>query len=414
MRVNLIRMRLVAESSWVIGAPEVGQAIDRPQARTGFDEPYVPGSSLAGALRSHLRTHGLSRLMGSERPTDDRDDHEEELDPSQLRVVGTGVESAGQVLLRQTAIDRDRASAASKTLRTSQVQDEGAVITLYLRYDDELDQHTLRALASWRPALGGGRSVGFGRARVAELHHGTVDLATPAGLRIWLGLGGEALFETACTNQVTPTAPQAEPWLRAEFRIVDGLLVATVGSGEREAPDVVPWTRNDVPTIEGTTLKGILRSRAAFILESLGLDVCDGAARACGVCKVCELFGSTSRAGALSVRSSAVEDSGGSAKRQHVAIDRVTGGAASGLLFSEEILTQGRFTVAVDALDGEPADWARALLLHVFADLHDGLVGIGSRTTRGLGTVALTDPTALDELRPEKTPSTVAFKELVQ
>ncbi|MGH8897662.1 MAG: RAMP superfamily CRISPR-associated protein [Egibacteraceae bacterium] len=413
MRVTLIRMRLVTESSWVIGAPEVGQAIDRPQARTGFDEPYAPGSSLAGALRSHLRAQGLSHLMGSERPTVDHDNHEEGLDPSRLRVVGTGVESTGQVLLRQTAIDRNRASAASKTLRAGEVQDAGATVTLYLRCDGGLDESTLQALASWQPAFGGGRSVGFGRARVAEFRHGTVDLATPAGLRAWLQLGGQALFETVCTNQITPPTPHAEPWLRAEFRIVDGLLVATMGSGEREAPDAVPWTRKGVPTIEGTTLKGVLRSRAALILESLGLDVCDGAARACGVCKVCELFGSTCRGGALSVRSSDVEDSGRSAKRQHVAIDRVTGGAASGLLFSEEILTQGRFTVAVDALDGEPPAWARALLLHVFADLHDGLVGIGSRTTRGLGTVALTDPTVLDELRSE-TPSTVEFKELVQ
>jgi len=80
-----------------------------------------------------------------------------------------------------------------------------------------------------------------------------------------------------------------------------------------------------------------------------------------------------------------------------VAIDRITGGAAEGRLFEEEVVVSGRFDLVVDALDGGAHPAGRRLVLQVLADLHDGLCGIGSRSTRGLGTIELEDPTVLAE-----------------
>jgi CRISPR/Cas system CSM-associated protein Csm3 (group 7 of RAMP superfamily) len=60
------------------------------------------------------------------------------------------------------------------------------------------------------------------------------------------------------------------------------------------------------------------------------------------------------------------------------------------MLFSEEVVSRGRFQLQIDPLDERvlPA-WLPAVLRHVLRDLDDGLFGIGSRTTRGLGTVSV-------------------------
>ena len=79
----------------------------------------------------------------------------------------------------------------------------------------------------------------------------------------------------------------------------------------------------------------------------------------------------------------------------HVAIDRVSGGATDRLLFSEEVVLSGRFHLRVEAEVGVP-DWAANLLRAVVRDMHDGYVGVGSDTARGLGTVRALDPPPVD------------------
>ena len=75
--------------------------------------------------------------------------------------------------------------------------------------------------------------------------------------------------------------------------------------------------------------------------------------------------------------------------RTHVAIDRFTGGARDQLLYTDEVVTAGQFRLRIYAL--EPLDDLDRLLIDVvLTDLHDGLVGIGGRTTAGLGTVRIT------------------------
>ena len=74
----------------------------------------------------------------------------------------------------------------------------------------------------------------------------------------------------------------------------------------------------------------------------------------------------------------------------HVAIDRVSGGAREHLLFGEQVLDDGRFSIAVTA-NRELPEWATALLGAALADLHEGLIGIGRGTMRGNGTVEASD-----------------------
>ncbi|WP_228454831.1 RAMP superfamily CRISPR-associated protein, partial [Streptomyces alkaliphilus] len=86
--------------------------------------------------------------------------------------------------------------------------------------------------------------------------------------------------------------------------------------------------------------------------------------------------------------------------RNHVALDRVFGGATDGLLFSQEVAESGALTLEIHH-DGEvPESVTHALHLALY-DLHTGELGIGAGTTRGYGTLRCTEPDRLEARRAE-------------
>ena len=66
----------------------------------------------------------------------------------------------------------------------------------------------------------------------------------------------------------------------------------------------------------------------------------------------------------------------------------MTGGSRQALLFTTEALAGGRVLLQIDAL-GEIPPWVPNVIRHVLRDIGDGLIGVGSRTSRGLGTLKL-------------------------
>jgi hypothetical protein len=128
-----------------------------------------------------------------------------------------------------------------------------------------------------------------------------------------------------------------------------------------------------------------------YILRSLYGDApaaaCEEQA-GCGACLSCEVFGHRGGRGRLAFRDSPIADAPTPVERTQVGIDRVTGGSCDGLLYTVAPVTGGRLTLRIDALDDVPP-WVRPAVLHVLRDLDDGLIGIGSRVTRGMGTLRL-------------------------
>ena len=405
MIVTLLVADIECTGPFAVRAPEEPEAVDLPIARDPAGNVYVPASSLAGSLRAHLRELGLAaQAMGPESFGGyDRggDEGSGAAVSSPLRFLGTITTRKGRPLGRtdtpsrgQTAINRHRGSAETGTLRTVTAAPGGTQIRLYLRYDGLLPDAVRDAIASWVPTIGGSRTTGAGRARLSGLSYGVLDLTVGDDLRTWLSLDGRALVEHVATQVVQPVAPQAPPLLKVDLRVVDGLLV----SGLRERNHIHLYRSEGVPTIEGSSLKGAIRSRAEFILRSLGVDACEGGAGTCGTCPTCEVFGSASRRALIAVTGGEILDAV-VRQREHVAIDRVTGGARAHQLFDEEVVVDGSFELRIDALTPVPA-WVKGLLLWVLRDLHDGLAGLGSRTTRGYGTVELVDPSVVAGLAP--------------
>jgi len=95
------------------------------------------------------------------------------------------------------------------------------------------------------------------------------------------------------------------------------------------------------------------------------------------------------------------EVTGTKATLDHAPVDRFTGGAADGKLFTRESWAPGStVTLSIYQLapDRPLPEWGKHLLVLAIRDLHQGLVGVGNSTTRGYGTVELDTSDALPDV----------------
>lgn len=162
--------------------------------------------------------------------------------------------------------------------------------------------------------------------------------------------------------------------------------------------------------IPGSSLKGVFRSRAEQVFRSMGLSCCNlfgensckknyeidmkkeesGKKRYETACLACRTFGCTFLAGRISFKDAyAVPGSIRFGQRNNVAINRITGAAKQGALFSPEVVEEGKFTAQVKMQNFEL--WQLAILMLIIKDLNDGFLTIGGCTTRGFGRVSVNE-----------------------
>ncbi len=414
---------------------------------------HIPGTSLAGALRSRIGLvygeatadawfgHLLPPGAGATAGTVDAVASLVWVLGSQLVDENGRPRSTDVDLRRQrwsTAINRRRAAARPYTLRGAELLAAGTRFEVFLRWDDAPPadrDRLLAALAGWRPVIGRGTSRGLGRCQVEDLRHGTIRLDQPDGLRRWLTLDGPALVRDVAADRadLTGTPAVADPTgldhtgaaatgsdavgevISVPVRIVGPLHIGGGAAQDRVDPRndrkiQALHTEDGRTVISGAALKGVLRSRTEFILRSVGLfaltcqSTADDAAP-CGGCWTCMVFGhggghdtgarSVGSRARLRVGDSVITDAH-TRTRPHVAIDRFTGGATDKLLYAVDAVESGQFTLRIEVQPSLPdPDLFRALVRLVLADLDDGLLGLGRATTRGYGSVRI-DPAAAE------------------
>lgn len=238
------------------------------------------------------------------------------------------------------------------------------------------------SMRSCRPSGSGGRGASRGAGLCTVVGCGTrvYDLSAVEGLLAWLRISApEDYPEPEPVEVDTAVAPV----LDLELEIVDGLHIGAGGPAEegRTKPNTNRVLRRGEDfLVPGTTLRGVLRSRVEYVCRVVSAPSFPD--QSCGSCRPCRLFGFSGSSGRARRAKIAVHDSTITDPvlelRQHVAVDRFTGGARDQLLYTDEVITSGRFRVRVEEL--EPIDDTERLLLDAaLTDLHDGLVGIGAR-----------------------------------
>lgn len=160
----------------------------------------------------------------------------------------------------------------------------------------------------------------------------------------------------------------------------------------------------EVPYIPGSSLKGVLRSRAEQIVRVLAperMDIPDlfqrqrerekemqkrsGRDRYYASDPLTQLFGQTYLAGRLRC-ADAFPVEGRPLQlneRNHVAINRITGATQGKALFNPEAVEEGTFAAQINLINF--AVWHLKLLGWLLLDLDEGYVLLGGSTTRGYG-----------------------------
>jgi CRISPR/Cas system CSM-associated protein Csm3 (group 7 of RAMP superfamily) len=174
-----------------------------------------------------------------------------------------------------------------------------------------------------------------------------------------------------------------------------------------------PTEHGDVPFLPGSSLKGVLRSGVEALLRAHGLRICDAVGEnSCSRdgdrerCAACLMFGSTRGASVVLVDdglpwppNTPAEERRNYAHileqravvRQSVGVNRRTGAAQRGALFDYEVLVDPAFYPTVRLRNPSALDVAAVAAGLQMLD--DGLLRVGSGTTRGLGRMRLSSCT---------------------
>jgi CRISPR/Cas system CSM-associated protein Csm3 (group 7 of RAMP superfamily) len=402
-------------------------------ARDGLGRLMIPGTSLAGALRSWLGSvtasaggalfdqAALGAVFG--------DLEHQGQDGMVCRVMVDDAVAAADVsagIRDGVGIDRGTGSAAAGVLYQYEVVPPGIRFAVRItaaqtatdteRVGSALDL-LVQALAAGRVEIGAARTRGLGQVQLTGITRTRVDLTERDQVLSWL-----------CGRPAA--APATDVALPGDGRLgievtwapVTPVMVraSTVNEGEPDrdrAVDTVPLRSAAGPDgstallLPGSSVKGVLRSHAERIVRTITAvgDMPDrwlDQVNDPRLGPVTALFGTAGdhrpgddaprpgRRGALSVR-----DCLGTATAErvstHVAVDRWTGGAAENLLFSVQEPASADWQPIRMSLEtaraGRPADadggQALALLLLVLRDLADGWLALGFGGTRGRGSV---------------------------
>ena len=430
MKKDRIIERMVATGVWTSetalhtgGEETLENHVDMALLRTGGGAFFIPGSSIAGAARSHLsrmsaasdkdyRSGGQSRAMHALFGDDDHADssRREAARYGSLLIVSDSlaITEASALVRENVRLDSKSGIADDRAKFNLEVLPAGVqfAFRVQLLVYEELPgkievaelkayfQALLSAYATGQIGLGARTRKGLGRGRVAAWDVRRFDMTHRPHVGAWLRRdwpGGEAvpLGKIAATSMQSKSA-----WLEieADCRLKTSLLIRA-GNEDPTLPDMTHLSENQKPLLSGTSLAGALRHRVERIANTLwGRDAGGRAA--------VDLFGPLHKgkkgeglfAGRVWVSEQEVENCE-LAVQSRVALDRFTGGALETALFDEAACwpiagdeRNVRLQVRLELRGDEREDQRfSALLLQGFKDLWLGDLTVGGETGVGRG-----------------------------
>lgn len=418
------------------GNGEVGGLLDIPLQYDSIesDMPLLTGSSIAGALRSYLREYDdgygfaesplssqktrAERLFGHLVDFDQTRSARKEktsvlswLFVDDARGVLPGVECPVEIR-NGVAIEPKSRTAEEKKKYDIELLPAGTVFTINLElWLKEHDRELVEALAvaldgmeKGKIGLGMRKRRGLGQCRVNGWKVRRYNMKNVDHVLEWLGGGrlSDDAYKPGILSllAVTPGQSRTEAFrLKADFRLEDSILIGS-DTGSLDSADVIHLRslrgEGAAPVLSGTSLAGAVRSRAFRIASTLkgeqqAQELVDG------------MFGKRIKSAKDVPTGSRVICSetrivGGCIDdriQSRVKLDRFTGGAYPGALFSEQPLFSGTDNPAQVEIDIELRKTTNTkqkdfeaevgLLLLVLKDLWTGDLPLGGGASVGRG-----------------------------
>ncbi|MCB0164139.1 MAG: hypothetical protein KDI79_07945 [Anaerolineae bacterium] len=423
-----ITERIVIEGKLVLQTPahfnsgdsSPASQVDLTLLRNSRGQLFLPGASIAGALRSYLRDRergyhqreqdaGLTTLLFG---MTKNDDETKEGEQSRL-IVDDAVAETGAVELRDgVRIEAETRTAAAGAKFDMEVIAAGTAFPL--RFEllicaddpaDQIQQALAMALAGFENGditIGARKRRGLGRVKVAEWRVNRYDLTDPNDLISWLtnaSITPSPVASILAGLSANPLEMDKRNYftLEATFSLNGPLLVRSNGDTSPDAPDLVHLQAKQPdgelkPILPGTSLTGVVRHHALRIATTLhGSTVAEPL--------VAHLFGRGPKAkrdqrvardkqhvASRFVAGEAVVKNVKPLVQSRIRIDRFTGGAYETALFEEQPVFGGddsRLKLTMTIRNPEP--YEMGLLLLVLKDLWSSDLPVGGGSSVGRG-----------------------------
>ena len=384
------------ESPLLIGSgadeKEGTKEVDTYVLKNKDEQPFIPGTSLAGVLRHMLTDSASKGLFGY--ITDDTTDNSiqsavaiDDITLDNATIVsrdGVRIDTYTGTTVQggkydYEAVDRDATGNLSMIITIRQYH----VNTFPSIYADV--QHIADLLASGAVRVGALTAKGFGKLSFKNVTVMTYDFTKPADVAAWLlRQDTKNLYVSKAEAAIAPLSFVIE----GDFALRTSLLVRNgdVSEENREAKiHATPLQSGTDYVIPGTSLKGTLRHRAAYILRTLGKeeDLLN------------TLMGFSDDKGKQKSRFMTDEvyfkQGITEAKQTRNAIDRFTGSTMDSKLFAEKALWQkekGKPVLHIRYMIANCKPWEAGLALFLLKDLWTGRLALGGDVAVGRGYVS--------------------------
>jgi CRISPR/Cas system CSM-associated protein Csm3 (group 7 of RAMP superfamily) len=407
VRVLVVTGEWVCDSAVHVGSGELSELTDSPVLRDEAGKPYLPGTSIGGALRSWIRSwceddalRTIREVFGGE---------EADGSASLLSIPDAPLTGMAKPELRdRVRLDARCGSAMNRGKFDLEVVPRGARFRMELRlhiYDvDEQERageycKVLRtcidALVRGDVALGGSTENGLGRGRLERLEVRDLDLRCREHMLAWL----QRRIDLVTKLETLPSQPlelkAVDTFeIEAVLRLKTSLLIRTA-SEEAGGADVRQHQCGSDALVPGTSLRGPLRHRCGRILHALHPGVAENEREEL----VAKIFGPQTRdlgartqipllRGNLRVGETLIPGGQGDFLLQaRVAIDRLTGATRDSALFEEEAFwpKTDKGDMRIRLTLRKPENETIGLLLGAFKDLWLGDLPVGGEAGVGRG-----------------------------
>ena len=433
MKQESIAAKIVAEGELVLDAPlligsgggaEGEDDKDIHVLRNKEGMPYIPGTSLAGVLRAFVEAddpEAGALIFGT--PQARYSNAALELQ-SAISIYDVKLSNARTIVRDGVSIDGVTGVAVEHHKFDYEAIDSGAhgilQLEITLRGIHAAEQENLdAALERLRGRLLGGfylgahTTKGFGRAHMSNLTVNRYDVRQPKDVLAWLSPERK---EASCHEQYEGNTEQrvyaAEDFvIDADFALAHSLIIRDYDKATRDAQSsgdtsisaVMKTDSRGRYIIPGTSLKGVLRHRSAYILQQLGAAVLPSEAWQLGreealveytmgpSPETMKLRPNEAKRRSRFLVDEAVITQGVIAKEQsRNRIDRFTGGTIDTALFTTKPIWQKKREEPVVRLHfGVKAaeSWEAGLALLLLKDLWLGRTAIGGEKSIGRGTL---------------------------
>ncbi|MCH4183568.1 MAG: RAMP superfamily CRISPR-associated protein [Prevotella sp.] len=404
---------LTLQSPLLIGAGKVvgqGHDVDTYILRGQDDKPLIPGTSLAGVLRSYVMginpSEGKELFGYIEKDADVRNTQDTECQ-SAIAIDDVVLENAIVVQRDGVSIDSYTHTAIKGKKYDYEAVERGAyghfeaVITLRGIHQEKMDiikkqiKNLVAHLQSGFP-IGALTTKGFGHVSVKDAAAQFYDFTKKEDVLAWLQRNAAStIWEGAAHEQHNPRTfyVDADFALRSSLIIRDYDVDETIGESTISA---VQKMSNDEYVIPGTSLKGVLRHQAERIFRLTGKSEADQM-------KLKELMGyaddkkdeegkQEKQKSNFYVDEVYMKKGEGIIEKEQSRnrIDRFTSGTIESALFTTKPIWQEKRnepTVRIHYEIHECEDWQAGLALFLLRDLWQGDVAVGGEKSIGRGTL---------------------------